>query len=98
MVLKECLLLTLLVIFLYFFGYPSWKKYSDGRIVTSKKHFKTDKIESPAITICPGTPMEWKGKRRATNFQSFLDIQCNDANSKAAPNNTAMLEQKLLKI
>ena len=64
MVIKELFICLLLIIFLYMFGYPSWKKYQRERTVVSEKFRSVEKIEAPAITICPRnniTSMGWKG-------------------------------------
>ena len=76
---KECFILTLLVTFFLMFGYPSWRKYSAGGIVTARKMTEMGKIEAPAITVCPQdklTKQGWKGAK-PMRPPHFLERLCN---------------------
>ena len=83
MIIKEIFILILIFLFVYLFGYPSWTRYQSGGTVTTKKLIKTDKIEAPAVTICPKNNLTTYGWKRTKDVRAFnvLNHFCNTSNS-----------------
>ena len=48
---KHALQITLVIIFLKFFGYESWKKFQAQKVITTSEQVLVD-LPPPAITIC----------------------------------------------
>ena len=52
LLLKILFLLTLISVFLYFFGLPSWRKYQAKEVFINKQKISIHDIPPPAITFC----------------------------------------------
>ena len=99
MAVKECFILMLIVTFLFLFGYPSWRKYSAGGIITARKMVKVDKFEAPAVTICPQDKRTKQGWKRAKGNppHNFLEILCNTSDNISYSSLTECIEKKSYK-
>ena len=81
---KLCFIALLFIIFLKYFGFPSLGLYLKKGVMTTTttEEAADDKVEAPAITICPQNKESnfgWKnslGSRRLHNGMSFLGIFC----------------------
>jgi hypothetical protein len=45
---------TLLILFIFYFGIPSWNKFEAREVIINKRKISTEDIASPAVTICSG--------------------------------------------
>ena len=65
--------LVLFSICLYFFTYPSWKKFTAQKTIIATKEVRQDDIPAPAVTVCIGFV-----KNTAVSPQNTLQEFCKD--------------------
>ena len=78
-IIKSVLLLTLVILFFIFFGYPALKIYQDKKVLVVSHKEDTNGIEAPAITICPTNPeIGWREVNFMLDDTDIIQPQCSD--------------------
>ena len=56
----------LFLIFLQYFGLPSWRRYQEGQVVVVSHEREDGFVPAPAVTFCPQNPNSFGGFKNAT--------------------------------
>ena len=67
------LYILLFLIFLQYFGLPSWQRYQEGQVVVTSHKREDGYVPAPAVTFCPQNPSILAGFKN-TNFTHDNDL------------------------
>ena len=79
--LRPLLQLLLIVVFLYFFGFPAVKRFQEKKVMVVSSVRDTGGIEAPAVTVDPRFASSNKGwKVNSSNELEIIEENCQGEN------------------
>ena len=86
----------LLIIFLIYFGLPSFKRYQEKKVLKASLIKSTEGVPAPAITVCardPGTFTGWKSNHSNAVKGDFVKHYCEENITNCIETNTYSMNE-----